>query len=287
MEVPSVLLRGLGITLVLIGLSGTVAGIYALKLVHSYALDSDATGFVKTPISQMSEELDRKKADADASISELSLNLNNASFAVASAGRKLSSASDAIGSASKNLTDAGINIRLASWSNRDAGVYLSAGATGLKSWASEYEYNGSTLPSKSTFDSATDKITVSATKLEESGAKLDLTARNLESTALALGSTASQLRESSQELQDVGKNLNQTRKNFNELKEHLGGLISSTSSTLKSSAENIERMAGLASSVKAFAYALVGYLILLHLIILGIGVAVIIIETNIFYLGRE
>ncbi len=282
---PSTLLRGLGITLVLIGLSGTAGGIYALKLVHSYALDSNA-GFVKTSISEMSEELDRKKAEADASISELSLNLNSASLAVASAGGKLNSTSDTISSASKNLTDAGMNIRLASWSNKDAGIYLSAGATGLKSWAAEYEYNGSTLPSKSTFDSAADKITVSAIKLEESGARLDSTARSLESTAASLSSTSSQLREASQELQSAGKNLNQTRKNFDELKEHLGSLISNTSSILKSSAENIERITGLASSVKTFAYALVGYLILLHLIILGIGVAIIIIETNLFYSGR-
>lgn len=282
-ETPSMVLRALGISLVLIGLTGTLGGLYALKIVHTYDFGALSPATVTTSITEISKELEKKKQEIDSSIEEVSDNLRNASESVSEAGRKVSQASEDVSSASKNLSNAAENMRSSSSLDKDAGVYLSAAALGLKNWAEDYEFNGSSLPYKSDFTASVDKITSAASKLEESGEKLQDTSADMNNTALSLDRTSSRLADSSTELQDVGSSLNQTRENFQGLKEPLGGFILSASSALKESTKNIEALSGLASSLKTMAYVLVVYLIIFHLVVLGVGIAIIIIEVNLFY----
>jgi ABC-type transporter Mla subunit MlaD len=280
-------LRILGISLVLIGLTGTLGGLYALKMVHTYDFGELSPAKVTTSIAEISKELEIKKEEIEDSIDEVSAHLNNASSSVSEAGRKVSQASRDVSTASRNLSTAAENLRSASSYNKDAGVYLSTAATGLRNWAEDYEFNDSSLPYKYDFISSVDKIATAAEKLEDTGEKLEDTSTSLEGTASSLDKTSSSLEESSAELRDAGGSLNQTRKKFQELKEPLGSFLLTASNALKESTKDIEALSGLASSLKTIAYALVGYLIVFHLVVLGVGIAIIIIEVNLFYAGGE
>lgn len=286
-EIPSMVLRVLGISLVLIGLTGMLGGLYALKVVHTYDFGELSPERVTTSIEELSRELEAKKKEIDASIDEVSGHLDNASSSVSEAGKKVSQASGEVSRASRNLSIAAENLRSASSSNKDAGVYLSNAAAGLRNWAEDYEFNDSSLPYKYDFISSVEKMTTAAEKLEDTGEKLEDTSTNLKATALSLGRTSSSLEESSGELREAGGSLNQTRKKFQELKEPLGSFMLTASSALKDSTANIEALSNLASNLKTIAYALVGYLIIFHLVVLGVGIAIIIIEVNLFYAGGE
>ena len=286
-DMPSAVLKVLGISLVLVGLTGTFGGLYALKVVYDYDFSSISPEVVTTSISEISLELETEKQKVETSIDDVSSYLVNASDSVSEAGDKVDEASADVSTASKNMSTAADNLRSASTLNKDAGVYMSFAAQGLEDWADAYEFNGSSLPSKSDFVASVDKLTSAAEKIEASGEKLSNTADNLEDTSRSLNRTSSSLGESSIEFRDVGENLNQTRKNFEGMKEPLGGFISSVSIALKESIENIHALSGITSNLKTIAYLLVGYLIIFHVIVLGVGIALIIIEVNLFYSTRS
>lgn len=284
---PSVVLRALGIALVLIGLTGTIGGLYALKVVHAYDFGEWSPEKVSTSIEEISKELEKKKEEIDTAIDEVGEQLNNASESVDSAGDLVSDASGKIGEAAGNMSIASGNLRSASVYNRDAGAYLGSAATGLKEWAGNYDYNGTSLPGESDFVASVDKMKTAAGRLDDTGAKLDDTSDNIMVTALSLKESSSKLEKSSAELKDVGKNLNQTRNKFQELKEPLGSFILTASNALMDSTKNIEALSGIAASIKTVGYLLVGYLIVFHLLVLGVGIALIIIDVNLFYPGGK
>lgn len=284
-EIPLIILRSLGILLVLIGLSGTLGGMYAVKVVHDYNLTSKTPTDMRASIYDVSRNLDAQKADTDRYLSNINSALDNASRSVIAAGDEAAIASDSVGSAASDLTNAGKALKLASSENADAGIYLGSAANELSKWADDYSYNGTPLPYKYRFDGAVSDIEMAAGKLKDSGARLESAASNMDKTASNLKKTSSDLKDSSTKLKEAGAQLNQTAEHFNNLKEPLGSLISGIAATMKSSAETIERASGIATSLKTIAYGLIGYLILLHVIILGIGIALAVIETELFLPG--
>lgn len=284
-EIPLIILRSLGILLVLIGLSGTLGGMYAVKMVYDYNLTSKTPTDVRTSISDVSKNLETKKADTDRYLSNINSALDNASRSVVASGDEAAAASDSVGSAASDLTGTGGDLKKASSENTDAGIYLSSAAKELSKWAEDYSYDGNPLPLKYKFDGAVSNIDKAAGKLKDSGTHLESAASGIEKTASNLKKTSADLKDSSTKLKEAGAELNRTTENFNNLKEPLGSLISGIATTLKSSAETIERASGIATSIKTIAYGLLGYLIMLHLIILGIGIALAVIETELFLPG--
>jgi methyl-accepting chemotaxis protein len=282
-DIPSSLLKGLGILLLFIGLFGTISGFYAMWVVYNYDFGSLETGDMKSSISKTTEVLERYQGGIETSITDTSKSLKDASAGMGRTGEEVDSAAKTIEGVSGDMGDAADNLRVASSSQKDAATYLNSAASKYRSWASTATFNGSPFPDKSTFDSASKKLETAADKLEDSGKKLELAAEKLDDSAVKLGETSERLTSASQEMGGVGESLNRSAASNEGLKAPLSGVVVEFSNPLKESVKSLETISDVSSNIKTLAYGMVGYLILLHIIILGIGIALIIIETNLFY----
>jgi DNA repair ATPase RecN len=283
MDLPSFLLKALGVVLILLGIAGTAGGFYALKIVYEYDFEGVTPEKVSASISDMTMSLGENRKGVESSITNTSRNIREASEAVAAAGDEINRAAEEIEASSQSLTTAAEELSLASQLNRDAGVYLNDAADDLSAWAESYTFNGSPLPQKSTFQSAVDKIRVSSEKLESSAIKLDSASKKISETANHLTATSSKLNSSAKSLKTTGVVLNQSGTSLESMKYPLGGVINDVTSPIKELEDSITAISDVRENIKTVSYAVVGYLILFHLILLGIGLALIIIEINLFY----
>jgi prophage DNA circulation protein len=292
-ELPSLILKGLGIFLILIGISGTIGGIYALKVVSGYGfgtLSEKEAGTMKTSISDLVSDLDEHKTKIENTIDNTAASLEEASEAIESSGEKISLTSKTMGSASKNLTNAAITLREASLSNKNAGGSLDSSANYLETWATNFrDANGDpmSLDQKTRFDEACAKMKEASNELKETGNRLDSTASNLEKTASNLQATSLHLQESAQELKAVGEKISESSKRHGLLKSAIGDLIVYISDPLKSSVRDVDTAiyttAGVTLKMKTVLYGAIGYFILLHIIMIGAGISLLVIEVNLFY----
>lgn len=292
-ELPSLILKGLGIFLILIGLSGTIGGIYALKVVSGYSfgpLSEKEAGTMKTSISDLVSDLDEHKTEIENTIDSTAVSLEEASEAIGSSGEKISMTSETMGSASENLTNAAITLREASLSNKNAGASFNSSADYLETWAINFRDANDdpmSLGQKTRFDDACAKMKEASNELKETGNRLDSTASNLEKTASNLQATSLHLQESAQELKAVGEKISESSKKHGLLKSAIGDLIVYISDPLKSSIRDVDTAIyttlGVTLKMKTMLYGAIGYFILLHLTMIGAGISILVIEVNLFY----
>lgn len=283
MTIPSALLKFLGILLVMIGLAGAASGILAVKLVYEYNIEAATTTSIKESISEATSGMETNRRDINGSISNTSKNLGRASASAVVAGEKTGSAAEALRSASSDLTNAANSVRVASTSSKDAARDLRDGAQTLRAWSDIFRLNGSELPGKATFQFAADRMISASSKFEDSGARLEATASNLDRTASNIDTASLRFKESSAEQREMGRGLNQSKGGLDGLRGSMDEFISDVTVPLRESVNGIEVLMGLTPSIKLLAYGILAYLVVLHLIILGVGMAIIIIETNLFY----
>ncbi|NOZ76872.1 MAG: hypothetical protein GXO65_04185 [Euryarchaeota archaeon] len=276
-DIPSLILKGLGIVLILVGLSGTAAGIYGLKVVYDYG--PEKIGGATGSITEVRDTLIQNREEITRNIEEGADRFSNTSTVITRAGESIDSAAVTVGSAAESISRASAGIEAASASNKEAGDLLEDAATGLRSWAEDYSYNGSPLPQKSSFQSAVGKIEDASAKLKASGDDLDSGAAELEKTATALNGTMAKLGQASLQLKEAGASLQGASENFEALRKPSRSVIGEMISPLEDTTE------GLASrgDTKTYAYLVIGYFILLHVMMLGLGIALVIIEINLFY----
>ncbi|MFQ5887231.1 MAG: hypothetical protein ACE5HY_00870 [Candidatus Hydrothermarchaeales archaeon] len=160
---------------------------------------------------------------------------------------------------------------------------LSGIALGAYTFKVVYDYNlGS--PRGDIKETITD-ITNTQRKLEEDKKEIesamDKTAQNLEDSGEAAVDAGNKL--DSPDLKDMGRGLYKASKSIQLLNSAFKDTITDVSRPLDDTAENLELVVEMASNIKAIAYALILYLIFVHLVILGIGIALIVIEANLFY----
>ncbi len=286
-DIPSTVMKALGISLVLIGITGVFGGIYALKLVHEYDIVNISPDNVTNSITEIRLELEKKTLEIDNTFDDIGSSMEDSSNSIGKVGVKFYESSSDIKTVSNNMSNAAENLQLASDLNKDTAIYLTSAADGLKSWANNYESNGSPLPSKSDFINSVDKITTAGNKITSTGEKLSETSENINETSLSLMRTSSGFNETSIELTRLGESLNGTKKNFLSMKVPIGLFISSLSIAMEESSDTIRALVGITNNLKTGAYLLIGYLIIFHIIVLGLGIALIIIDVNLFYSSRS
>ncbi len=286
MGYQSVLLRGLGVVLILVGLAGFGTGIYAVKLVGGYTEQiKPGTLGLETSLMDMSSTLRNRKVDFESSIEETRGSLSEASSSVESASGDVSSASTSVDKASKNLTTASSELSQSGELNAQAGDHLKGASEGLSSWADRYESGGSPLPEKALFKEATENISRASAKLKESGARTKAAAGNLGETASRLNETASELRKTSDELNKVSDKLEDTGSSISKLKQPISSLLSDLITPLESSTRSVKLINNSASDAKGLLYLVLGYFLVIHLVFIGLGIALIAIEANLSYMA--
>ncbi len=280
---PSTMIRGTGVLLVIIGLSGAIGGIYALKVVHDYDFVSVGTAGVETSISDMSASLEQNKQDVDSALSNTTSSLNTTSKSLADTGTRMGSTSEKLESSSIHLNESAKQLEGASSLNEEAGEDLYDAYEKLTEWSDDYSSNGSPLPQKSTFDAGTLKIKEASRKLEVMGDKLKSSSESLEKSANDLNEASLDMDRSSETLKTAGEDLTKSSESLEKFKSPLVGMLTDVSTPLKDLNSNIESISNIGSNLQTGAYALIGYTILLHIILLFIGVALIVIDVNLFY----
>lgn len=283
MDMPSVVVKGTGILLVLIGLSGVIGGVYTMKLVSDYDFGAVGAGEVKTSISDMTTGLEKNKLEVDSALTNTSASLKIASESMASAGVGMYSASQKFKSSSISLNKSAEQLDMASALNTDAGTDLDYAYEKLSEWSEMYTSNGSPLPQKSTFDSGIRKIKDASSKLEFMGGKLESSSKSLEISANELNDASFELQTGSEGLKDAGDSLEKSSGNLEKFKSPLVNMLTDIATPLEDLNSNIETITSVGSSMKTGAYAIVSYIILLHAILLFVGIALIVIEVNLFY----
>lgn len=146
-----------------------------------------------------------------------------------------------------------------------------------------YEYNLRS-PSGDVSEAISD-ISAIQKKLEKDRGRIE---NAINKTALSLkesskSAEASGVELNSTGLQKLGEDLDEASSNVQLLNSAIGGVISDISTPLNDALESFQLIVDMASSIKAIAYALIAYIIVVHLLILGIGVALLVIEANLFY----
>lgn len=277
-DFPSLILKGLGIVLILLGLSGILTGLYAFTVVYEFdPASEDLTSSLLTT----QENLETQRGKIDSSVDTTSSNLSASSTGLSAAQTSQSSAAGNLTSASTGLAASVEDIRSGSQSIDKAGDYLADASDSLKSWADAYSFNGSPLPSKTSFKNAVGKIDLAATQLKTSSDKLDASASDIETTAVDISVAATALSASSDGLGDASTGLGRAGDAHMAMKEPMGKVIDEMSGPIKDTTEGISD--AMSSDGKIYVYMLVGYFTLIHMIILGLGIALVIIEINLFY----
>lgn len=281
LDTPSVVIRGTGILLILIGLSGVLGGIYAVKQIYDYDFESAGTAGVETSILDVSTGLGKNKQDVDTSLTNTSSNLKAASKSLVEAGVEMESTSQKLESSSANLKESAEQLESASSMNSDAGEDLKDAYGKLDDWSDSYSSNGSPLPQKTKFDAGVLKIKEASNKLEVMADELKSTSENLEKSANDLDTASVELHESSEKIKNAGENLNKSSENLRKFKISLVGMLGDIATPLEDLSSG--SIANIGSNVKTGAYAFVGYLIFLHLILILLGIVLIVIDVNLSY----
>jgi hypothetical protein len=284
MEFPSLWLRGLGVLLIIIGLIGSAVGFYAIKLVSDYVGEAGPEALeMQVGLTDLSQTLRNRKTEFESSIDEASDSLNDASTSIDNSGINIRSASTAVDIASRNLKAASTELRISGELDAEASAYLQGASEVLRLWANSYEFNGSQLPNKALFERAVENMSMASNKLGESGARTEAVAYNISETATSLEAIAVELREASDGLVSAGKDLGKSGGSLSKLKRPIGGLMWDIIVPLDSSARNTKLLRDVAVNAKNWAYLVLGYLIVMHLIFVGIGISLLIIDVNLFY----
>ncbi len=284
MDFPSFLLRALGVFLVLLGLTGMAAGIYGLSLVGGYEGElASASGAIKESLNASSFSLKDMGIEVEASIGDTSSGMGEASLGIEKAGEEIDSASKGLKGASEKLTATAGDLTLASNLNEEAGRYLGDAALGLGTWADNYEFNGSPLPGKDSFKDALENMSTASSKLSESGDKMSAAAGGIEATASNLGETSTKLEKTSEELGGVGSYLGDASTDIGKLNEPLGKLISEIAVPLEDSVSGVDTAKKTIPRVLSVLRVGLVYFIFMHLTLVGMGLALIVIEVNLFY----
>jgi ABC-type transporter Mla subunit MlaD len=277
-DVPSLILKGLGIILILVGLTGTGCGLYALKVVHD---SGGEIGTATGSILEIRDTLNKNRDDITSNLETGAGRFSDASVAVTGAGDEVEAAAATLGSVAASMTRASADMRSASSANKEAGDNLKEAASGLRDWADAYSFNGTPLPQKSAFLDAVGRIEDASLKLKETGDRLASSSENLENSAISLNGTRTKLEETSVQLRGTGSSLQGASENFGALKKPFHSVIGEIISPLQDTTESLQ--AGLGGDTETYAYLVVGYFILIHLILLGLGISLVIIEINLFY----
>jgi hypothetical protein len=158
---------------------------------------------------------------------------------------------------------------------KDASLYLIKASQDLESWVEAYEAQ-EPFPAKHIFVNASKNIKLASKKFEESGEELYSISENLNATAFSLMQISSELEHFSHDILNSGKSLNKTGeallKTNQEILREISGLLKHASNTISKESSKAQMI------VNAFLV----YFVLLHLLILGIGIALIVIEMNLF-----
>ncbi len=164
---------------------------------------------------------------------------------------------------------------------------LSGIALGAYTFKVVYDYNlGS---SRGDIKETITDITNIQRKLEEDRKDLesaiDKATQELEASGEAAVDAGNKL--DSPEIKNMGRGLYAASKSIRELNTVFTNIILDVSRPLNDTVESLELVVAMASSIKAIAYALIIYLVFIHLVIMGVGVALIVIEANMFYYPEE
>ncbi|HEQ78033.1 MAG TPA: hypothetical protein ENI78_00200 [Euryarchaeota archaeon] len=276
----SFLLKGLGVLLVFIGLLGVFGSIAGIMMVHGHKFGSIG---IKEEVQQVSGQLTDKEIKLKESFDLTRKGMLGASASVSSAGAAVNKASGTLALASESTKAASSDINEASNNQRSAALLLHEASQQLDSWADSYSYNGTPLPQKADFESAVSKIDAASEKLSSSGDNLASTSTQLDYTASNLYASSSNLGATSKSLANMSKNLKSSGDSFLNIEKPLTVLINNMVSILNSAKNSIETLSRASASIKLGLYVLLSYMFLFHLIMLLLGLALIIIDINLFY----
>ncbi len=164
---------------------------------------------------------------------------------------------------------------------------LSGIALGAYTYKTVYEYNlGS---SRGDVKEAITEISSMQRKLEEDKGEIKAAVDKATSSLKKSGEAASESgrKLNSPELEEMGEGLEETSDSLQVLNTLVDDVITDVSQPLSDTVDSLELVVEMASSIKAIAYALILYLIFVHLVIIGIGIALLAIEANLFYYPKE
>ena len=126
-------------------------------------------------------------------------------------------------------------------------------------------------------------------KLEEDKHEIvtavDMVSSNLKKSGEAASASGRKL--DSDELKEMGAGLEESGENIRVLNKVVDDVITDVSGPLNDTVDSLEMVVTMASSIKTAAYALIVYMMLVHLIMIGIGIALLVIEANLFYYPDE
>ncbi|MEE8358442.1 MAG: hypothetical protein V3R82_03435 [Candidatus Hydrothermarchaeales archaeon] len=164
---------------------------------------------------------------------------------------------------------------------------LSGIALGAYTYKTVYEYNlGS---SRGDVKEAIAEISSMQKKLEEDKGEIKAAVDKATSSLKKSGEAASESgrKLNSPELVEMGEGLEEASDSLQVLNTLVENVITDVSQPLSDTVDSLELVVEMASSIKAIAYALILYLIFVHLVIIGIGIALLAIEANLFYYPEE
>lgn len=164
---------------------------------------------------------------------------------------------------------------------------LSGIALGAYTYKTVYEYNlGS---SRGEVKEAIAEISSMQRKLEEDKGEIKVAVDKATSSLKKSGEAASESgrKLNSPELVEMGEGLEEASDSLQVLNTIVEDVITDVSQPLSDTVDSLELVVEMASSIKAIAYALILYLIFVHLVIIGIGIALLAIEANLFYYPEE
>ncbi len=164
---------------------------------------------------------------------------------------------------------------------------LSGIALGAYTYKTVYEYNlGS---SRGDVKETITEISNIQRKLDEDKEEIKVAVDKATSSLKKSGEAASESgrKLNSPELEEMGKGLEEASDSLQVLNTIVDDVITDVSQPLSDTVDSLELVVEMASSIKAIAYALILYLIFVHLVIIGIGIALLAIEANLFYYPEE
>ncbi len=284
MDFPYALLRGLGAVLMIVGFVGAITGIYAISVVGNYAgMVRPSLNSMEDSLSTSSINLEKRKLEFQSSIADAGTDLLDASKKLDSASTRVESASKSIASSADNLEKSSGEMKEAAALNQQAGTQLKAAAAGLKKWSDEYKIDSTSLPSKALFQLAVVNMSNAAVKLEASGGKMSSAATGIESTASDLEDTSRSLSSTSKDLDKVGEELRGTGSSIDSMKKPFGNLVTAIVDPIKDTKSGVRMASQNFPLARSGIYIALGYFTILHLIMFGLGIALVVIEMNLVY----
>ncbi|RMF90037.1 MAG: hypothetical protein D6733_04885 [Methanobacteriota archaeon] len=237
-ETAFILIRVIAIFLILVGVLGTVSGIYGLVLVKNYGGAGFSTAQASESILDAALLLTRDKNTLQGSLEE--------------AGKSVGSASEKTSKASAELAAGAGSIKDSSEADKEAADELRAAADAMDTlW-------GPT--------NVAVKLRAAADKMEESALKREAASAALQS--------------SSEELREVSASLNETGSDIMDASSSVGSMISRVTENLNDLVEWLQKLD--VKGTKTILYEIVLYLIVIHMLFAGVGVALLLIDANLY-----